>query len=188
MARNQALPVRAPGRVARPWSGRQWFRSQSTLHDWCVSPGEAACPVPDFVVVHFPEYKGPACFGNLPKTWVPIPCVEVRHRTLLSVSRASVPLRLAWALTIHKSQGITAHEGCIVSFDGCRGSASVGKLGLAFVAWTRATNWHLMAFHKLPPRRLPFRALDPRVLRQSRFRAESRRHVCRAAETTWHFS
>ena len=27
----------------------------------------------------------------------------------------------------------------------------MGKLGLAFVAWTRATHWHLMAFHKLPP-------------------------------------
>ena len=27
----------------------------------------------------------------------------------------------------------------------------MGKLGLAFVAWTRATNWQSMAFHKLPP-------------------------------------
>ena len=62
-----------------------------------------------------------------------------------------MPLRLAWALTIHKSQGITAHQGCIVSFAGCNGPAPVGKLGLAFVAWTRATNWHLMAFHKLSP-------------------------------------
>ena len=36
--------------------------------------GAAACPVPDFVVVHFPEHNGPACFDDLPKTWVPIPC------------------------------------------------------------------------------------------------------------------
>ena len=113
--------------------------------------GEPACPVPDFVVVHFPAYKGPACFDNLPRTWVPLPCAEVRHKTLQSLTRAGIPLRLAWALTIHKSQGITAHEGCIVSFAGCRGPNPVGKLGMAFVAWTRVTNWASMAFHKLPP-------------------------------------
>ena len=113
--------------------------------------GEPACPVPDFVVVHFPAYKGPACFDNLPTTWVPVPCAEVRNKTLQSVTRAGIPLRLAWALTIHKSQGITAHEGCIVSFGGCRGPNPVGKLGMAFVAWTRVTNWKSMAFHKLPP-------------------------------------
>jgi len=113
--------------------------------------GEHLCPVPDFVVVHFLDYKGPACFDDLPKTWVPIPCAEAQHKTLQWVTRASLPLRLAWALTIHKSQGITTHEGSIVSFDGCSGRAPVAKLGLAFVAWTRATNWGRMAFHKLPP-------------------------------------
>ena len=113
--------------------------------------GEAACPVPEFVVVHFPDYKGPACFHDLPKTWVPVPCAEIRHKNLTSVVRAALPLRLAWALTIHKSQGITAQEGTIVSFDGCKGRAPVAKLGLAFVAWTRTTTWSRMAFHKLPP-------------------------------------
>ncbi len=37
------------------------------------------------------------------------------------------------------------------SFDGARGSQTVSKLGLAFVAWTRATRWENMAFHKPPP-------------------------------------
>ena len=37
---------------------------------------EPVCPVPDFVVVHFPEYMGPACFDDLPKTWVPVPCAK----------------------------------------------------------------------------------------------------------------
>ena len=102
------------------------------------------------MVVHFPEYQGGAIWPHLPRTWLPIPCAEVRHKKLKSVTRAGLPLRLAWALTIHKSQGITAREGCIVSFDGCRAS-SVAKLGLAFVAWTRAERWSRQGFYKLPP-------------------------------------
>ena len=54
-------------------------------------------------------------------------------------------------MTFHKSQGITAKEGCVVSFDGARGTQTVSKLGLAFVAWMRATLWQKMAFYKLPP-------------------------------------
>ena len=49
--------------------------------------GIEQCPVPDIVVVHFPRYTGPACFANLPRTWVPIPCAEVRHMSIKSLAR-----------------------------------------------------------------------------------------------------
>ena len=113
--------------------------------------GLEQCPLPDMIVVHFPAYAGPPCFDHLPRTWVPVPCVEVRHPRIKSLVRVGIPLRLAWALTFHKSQGITAEEGCVVSFDGARNAQTVSKLGLAFVAWTRATLWEKMAFQKLPP-------------------------------------
>ena len=80
-----------------------------------------ACPLSDLVVVNFPDYAGPRCFDNLPNTWVPVHCVEVAHMNAKAgIVRAWVPLRLASVLTIHKSQGITAREGCVVSFAGVR--------------------------------------------------------------------
>ena len=38
-----------------------------------------------------------------------------------------------------------------MSCDGCKGRAPMAKLGMAFVAWTRATSWNRMGFQKLPP-------------------------------------
>ena len=84
-------------------------------------------------------------------TWVPIPCILVRAEKRRGCARAGIPLKLAWALTIHKAQGITEPEGTITSFEGSRMPRAVSKMGLALVAWTRATNWARVAFRQLPP-------------------------------------
>ena len=109
------------------------------------------CPVPDFVVVNFPEYTGAALLPKLPRTWVPIPAEQIAHQNIKSLSRINIPLRLAWALTFHKCQGITAIEGTIISFLGCHMTSPVSKVGLPFVGWTRATSWAKVAFQALPP-------------------------------------
>ena len=125
--------------------------SPSSASDGRLPRGPQECPLPDYVVVHFPGYTGPALFEGLPRTWVPIPSVEIFHHTIKGLVRVGLPLRLAWALTIHKSHGITAEEGTIISFEGAHALHAVSKLGLAFVGWTRATKWAKVAFHKLPP-------------------------------------
>ena len=109
------------------------------------------CPVPNFVIVNFPEYTGRAFFPHLPRTWVPIPAEQVVNEKSKSLMRANIPLRLAWALTFHKCQGLTAIEGTIISFLGCNMPAPASKAGLPFVGWTRATMWSRVAFHGLPP-------------------------------------
>ena len=109
------------------------------------------CPVPDFIVVNFPEYTGRAIFSNLPRTWVPIPSEQVTSDKSKSLARVNIPLRLAWALTFHKCQGLTVIEGTIISFLGSNMPAPASKVGLPFVGWTRATTWAGVAFHGLPP-------------------------------------
>jgi hypothetical protein len=112
--------------------------------------GLLQCPMPDLVIVHFPGYVGRRFFRDLPSTWVPVPCVEVRHERRKSSCRLGLPLRLSWAMTVHKSQGITAKEGVIIDFQVSKSRNPVASAGLAFVALTRAESFTRVAFKNMP--------------------------------------
>ena len=112
--------------------------------------GRASSPLPEFVVVHFPGYRDKGFFKNCPRTWIPIPSVAIRNDRNKRFVRVGLPLRLCWALTIHKAQGLSCEEGVIVDLTVEDKGNPVATAGLAFVAWTRATEWPKMAIRSLP--------------------------------------
>ena len=88
--------------------------------------------LPIAVMVEFENYRGPVFDENQPSC-IPICPVTVTSQTEIGIhERQQLPLRLAWALTIHKSQGLTLPKVCI----------DIGKsertAGVSYVAISRA--------------------------------------------------
>ena len=93
-------------------------------------------------------YTGRGFFVNCPRTWVPVQPVQIFSSMRPRLSRVQFPLRLCYAMTIHKSQSLTAPEGTVLSFKSKRNVAKVA--GLAYVGCTRATTWARQAFRGVP--------------------------------------
>ena len=90
--------------------------------------------LPLAVIVEFDNYRGPAFIDSHPSC-VPICPVTVSLQSGNSLhERQQLPLRLAWALTIHKSEGLTLPKAWI----------DIGKTemspGITYVALSRVQN------------------------------------------------
>ena len=113
--------------------------------------GKTDCPMPSYVIVNFPSHCGSPFFTDCPATWVPVPQVCVHHKERKGLTRTATPLKLSWAMTVHKAQGLTAKDGCVVDLRARSKRNPIALPGLAFVAWTRTESFERLAFRDLPP-------------------------------------
>ena len=87
--------------------------------------------LPYCVLVKFDDYTGPSILENDPKI-VPIQPYTARwSKGTKMMFRTQLPIKLAWAITIHKSQGAT-YEKCVVHI-----SKKPRQAELPFVAFSR---------------------------------------------------
>ena len=102
---------------------------------WRDETGKKAEPA--FVLVEFKDYDGPAfleCHGdkNPMAKFVPVPYCSARVEAGKDYcERIHIPLKLAWAVTIHKSQGMSLDKAVLEL------GKSDGQTGLSFVAVSR---------------------------------------------------
>lgn len=108
----------------------------------------AADELPVCVLCHFPSYTGPS-FLDSESCLFPVTCItrNFDHNGVPS-SRTTIPLSLAWAITIHKSQGWTLQKVVL----------DIGKReftpGLTFVGMSRVRCLSDLLIHRFDRARL----------------------------------
>ena len=126
-----------------------------------VVPGDTAGSLPKCVILDVPTYTGPPLFeqknddeGNARRRhWVPIMPQSRSHDDKPWLSRRQVPLRLAYAITFNKSQGMSLARPTILDLSAPTSTSKYKPIrirGMAFTGATRVSEKKYLAFRNLP--------------------------------------
>ena len=155
--------------------------SIGTVHGFLFNPQEtyANKSLPVAVCVNFDGYRGPAWHPDYPRV-VPIPPITAKWmKGIHFQSRTQVPLSLAHATTIHKSQGWTLDK---VKVD--IGNKEICR-GISFVAFSRARSLRGLMVYPLKSTGITFSRLDKVNSREiQRKRKEIDEYMARLAANT----
>ena len=110
--------------------------SKGIIHDIVYMEGEEPHKnLPHVVLVKFPNYRGPEWLKDHPHV-VPIPARLSKAKIGgINRRRKMFPLKLAWALTVHKAQGMTIRKGLSADISEPEGN----QIGRHYVALSRVT-------------------------------------------------
>jgi hypothetical protein len=110
------------------------------VHDISWSQGQDPSSMPSLLLIKFNEYTGPD-FPGCPQGVVPVfPVFRQFEFKGATCSRTQFPLRLAYAITVHKSQGLTLPK-VILNLNQREHS-----LGLSYVAVSRVKTLDSLVF------------------------------------------
>ncbi|XP_066930917.1 ATP-dependent DNA helicase PIF1-like [Clytia hemisphaerica] len=104
--------------------------------------------LPIAVIVKFDKYTGPSFFDDEDSCVPIVPIVETSSEDNIQKERMQIPLKLAWSITIHKSQGLTLDK--VVVDLGKKESMD----GLTYVALSRVKKLTDMVIESFPFERI----------------------------------
>ena len=150
-----------------------------TIDDIIYATNHQPPDLPIAVIVRFDNYRGPSFRDQLPSC-VPICPITVSAQSLEGIhERQQLPLKLAYALTIHKSQGLTLSKAWI----------DIGKSektpGISYVAISRVKTLSSLVIEPLTFERLA--NIKSSVTLHYRLQEESRLdHMAALTSSTFH--
>lgn len=146
-----------------------------TLIDFVYAEGQQPPSLPICVIVQFDEpYNAPSVSPDLPRC-VPIcPITQVSQSLGYNAERQQLPLRLAWAMTIHKCQGLTLEKAWIDL------GKSENVTGMTYVALSRVRNLSDLVLKPLTFERLQAAKKSPNL----QYRISEEHRLDRLSQTT----